>query len=53
MEDKITISMEEYKSLKDCELWQNCMESWGVDNWSGYDEAIQEYREESYEYNDK
>lgn len=38
-EDTVTISKEEYESLKEDSLWLSCLESAGVDNWSGYDYA--------------
>lgn len=41
--DFITIPMAEYLSLKEDEHWRQVMESWGVDNWIGYDEAISEF----------
>lgn len=44
MSDWITISRDEYESLKDRELWADCLDNAGVDNWSaGYDFAREEY----------
>lgn len=37
----ITISKKDYRLLK-AELALECLEAFGVDNWSGYDEAFGE-----------
>lgn len=42
----VTISLEEYEQLLDADLKLSCLESMGVDNWCGYYEAIDMYREE-------
>jgi hypothetical protein len=42
--ETVTISKKEYEDLLDSQLWLDCLESAGVDNWGGYDEAIKEYR---------
>lgn len=42
-EETVTISKVYYESLLDDERWRMAMESWGIDNWAGYDEAISEY----------
>lgn len=31
--------------LDDSELWVNCLEGAGVDNWQGYDSACESYEE--------
>ena len=43
--ETVTISKEEYDDLLDSQLMLSCLESAGVDNWDGYDYAIDEYRE--------
>jgi hypothetical protein len=43
--EMVTITKEEYESLLDSQLWVDCLESAGVDNWEGYDYACEEYRE--------
>lgn len=48
MENKetVTISREEYEELlKDSELL-SCLEACGVDNWSGWDDAIEMFNSE-------
>lgn len=47
MTETVTITKEEYQSLLDDQLWLNCLENAGVDNWSGYDYARQLYNEET------
>ena len=46
-EEMITISMSEYKELVQRDNWLSCLEDAGVDNWIGYDFAI-ELRSELY-----
>jgi F0F1-type ATP synthase beta subunit len=36
IEDKVTISKQEYERLVDRDEWLNCLEAAGVDNWDGY-----------------
>lgn len=38
-EEKITITKKEYDKLKDDSRWLLCLESAGVDNWDGCDQA--------------
>jgi len=38
--ETITIPIEEYNFLKKSVLWLTCLENAGVDNWEGYDHAI-------------
>ena len=38
--EMVTITKAEYDRLLEQELWLNCLEQAGVDNWDGYDEAI-------------
>ena len=42
---KISISEEEYKALLNDSILLNCLEMMGVDNWDGYDDAIEQYQE--------
>lgn len=40
-EEMIQISKKEYESLLEDRDWLSCLEAAGVDNWSGYDYAIE------------
>jgi len=40
MEETITITKAEYDNLKEDRDWLRCLEAAGVDNWEGYDQAI-------------
>ena len=42
---KISISEEEYETLLNDSILLNCLQMMGVDNWDGYDEAIEQYNE--------
>ena len=42
---KITISEEEYETLLNDSILLNCLQMMGVDNWDGYDDAIEQYQE--------
>lgn len=42
-EETVTISKKEYESLKDDSFKLECLEGGGVDNWEGYDFAMEEY----------
>jgi hypothetical protein len=42
---KISISEEEYEALLCDSILLNCLQMMGVDNWDGYDEAIEQYNE--------
>lgn len=44
--EKITIKVSDYEYLKKRDEFLQCLENWGVDNWSGYDEAQEEFRSE-------
>lgn len=46
MEETVTISRKEYERLQKSELKLECLEGAGVDNWSGFDDAMDMYREE-------
>ena len=39
----VTITGEEYKRLLDSEFELTCLENAGVDNWCGYEMAMEEY----------
>jgi len=43
MRDHIYISLTEYKKLKNAENKLDALESNGVDNWIGFDIAMQDY----------
>lgn len=43
MEEMITIPRKEYLELCDDSIFLNCLRNAGVDNWDGYDYAIDEY----------
>ena len=40
-DEMVTITKIEYDDLKADSEWLGCLEAAGVDNWSGYDLAIQ------------
>jgi len=42
-EETITISKGEYDTLKDRYFWSECLYNHGVDNWSGYPDAMSDY----------
>lgn len=44
-EEKITISKKEYDDLIDAQLLLTALENAGVDNWDGYCDAQELYRE--------
>ena len=41
MEETITISKEEYESLLEDQKLLQCLQDAGVDNWEGYDYAME------------
>lgn len=41
-EETVTITKAEYESLLDDQLWRQCLESGGVDNWSYYGDSLHE-----------
>lgn len=47
----VTISIAEYQDLLDSQFFLQCLENAGVNNWDGYDYAIEEYNREK-EIND-
>lgn len=42
-EEYTIVKKSDYEDLLDVQLFLNCLESSGVDNWEGYDEALNEY----------
>lgn len=44
--EEITISKKEYDRLQDRDWKLSCLEGAGVDNWCGYDYAMEEYCKE-------
>lgn len=45
-EEMVTITKKEYDKLLDRDRLLNCLERAGVDNWDGWDFAMDEYNEE-------
>lgn len=43
--DVVTMSLEEYNEFLRTEVWENALRSAGVDNWDGYDWAMEDYRQ--------
>ena len=43
--EMITISKKEYEDMLDDLTWLTCLEDAGVDNWSGYEYAVQLLKE--------
>jgi hypothetical protein len=41
--EMVTITRKEYESLKNDRLKLSCLESGGVDNWGGYEDAMDDY----------
>jgi phage pi2 protein 07 len=46
MEETITITKDEYDELIEDRKFLDCLRSAGVDNWEGYDFAIEMFNEE-------
>ena len=42
-EDTVTIPRDVYNDLLDDARWRACVEDAGVDNWDGFDWAMEEY----------
>ena len=53
MNDLITITVSEYKYLKDRDHMLACLEACGVDNWHGWDFAIDLYEEDEKKNNEQ
>jgi len=43
-EETVTIPKTEYDDLRKAALKLDCLETWGVDNWECYDDAVADYR---------
>lgn len=41
--ETVTITKEEYKDLLESQALLDALESYGVDNWSGYSDAVAEF----------
>lgn len=41
----VTIPLERFQELLDCERFEDCLQGAGVDNWEGYDYAREMYKE--------
>ncbi len=48
--EKITITTKEYERLMRAYLELQALENWGVDNWRGYESALEAYYEEQGEF---
>lgn len=46
MEEMITITKKEYEELQKDSWKLCCLENYGVDNWCGYSDAMEEYYNE-------
>lgn len=45
-EKTVTIPEAEYIRLQRSELWLTCLEGAGVDNWQGYDYAMEDFQKQ-------
>lgn len=45
VEEKVTISKEYYEELYENSMWLEALEMAGVDNWEGYDDAREIYKQ--------
>lgn len=52
MDETVTISISEYKKLQYSDILLQYLRNWGVDNWDGFGEAIQEFLENHPEFDD-
>ena len=43
--EMVTITKKEYEELLEAQEFLDCLEGAGVDNWPGYDEAIEMFKE--------
>lgn len=41
MDETVTIPKEQYDKLVEDQHWLSCLAAAGVDNWEGYDQAIE------------
>jgi hypothetical protein len=44
-QEMVTITKEEYNSLREDSEKLTCLKSWGVDNWGGYGDAMAAFRD--------
>lgn len=44
--EQVTLSMDEYFELVECKRFLECLGAAGVDNWDGYEEAIDMFEQE-------
>ena len=42
--DTVTISKELYEELLEDQFFLNCLQNAGVDNWGGYEYAVEEFQ---------
>ena len=45
VEETVSITKKEYKRLKDDSLFLGCLFAQGLDNWQGYELALEEHEE--------
>lgn len=45
---EIYLSLDEYANLIQRDQWLTCLEAAGVDNWDGYEYALEMYEAEDY-----
>ena len=46
-QETVTITKQEYAKLLSDQHFLNCLRNAGVDNWDGWDYAVEEFHEES------
>ena len=46
LENKVVVDKDEYADLEDRLFFLQCLEACGVDNWEGYDEAVEMYNKD-------
>lgn len=46
MEEYVTISKEQFDQLQEDSNFLECLQNAGVDNWEGYDYAVELYQEQ-------
>lgn len=49
---QVSISLKEYSDLLEDSVFLNCLRNAGVDNWEGYDFAVEEYQQTNPEEGD-
>lgn len=45
MDETVTITKQHYEELKEAQTWVECLEACGVDNWSGYEDAQEMFKQ--------